>query len=178
LELVAKGDVPDQYTVTTGLTNNQVRVLYYNPAGATGVAKWTRLFCQGTTASAGGNTPCPTVSAARGSLSLISDSTAVWAGTWAAGHLQNPIRSTGPANTPNPAAICLQFHKGGQDAFLSVSAYANTKGTVSTDISVACPAATYGASASSTPTAVSSGTGYTDLSVTATAGVTAADPTW
>jgi prepilin-type N-terminal cleavage/methylation domain-containing protein len=178
LELVAKGDVPDQYTVTTGLTNNQVRVLYYNPAGATNVAKWTRLFCNGTVASAGGNSPCPTVSASLTSASLISDSSGTYAGTWVAGHLQNPTRSAGPANTPNPAPICLQFHKAGQDAYLNVSQYANTPGVVSTDISVACPSAAYGNSAASAPTAVTSGTGYTDLSVTVTAGTTAADPTW
>jgi hypothetical protein len=72
----------------------------------------------------------------------------------------------------------LQFHKAGQDAYLNVSQYANTPGVVSTDISVACPAATYGNGASSTPTAVSSGTGYTDLSTSVSAGTTAADPTW
>ena len=178
LELIAKGDVPDQYTVTTGLTNNQVRVLYYNPAGATNVAKWTRLFCQGTTTSAGGNTPCPTVSSSLTSASLIASTAGTYAGTWAAGHLQNPTRAAGPANTPNPSPICLQFHKAGQDAYLNVSQYSNTAGVISSDISVACPSAAYGNSAASAPTAVTSGTGYTDLSVGAGAGTTAADPTW
>ena len=177
LEMVVKGDVPDQYTVTSGLTNNQVRVLYFNQAGA-GATKWTRLFCAGTTSAAVGNTPCPTVSSSLTSASLISSSASPYAGTWAAGHLQNPTRATGPANTPNPAPICLQFHKGGQDAYLNVSEFANTPGVVSTDISVACPLAAYGNSAASEPTAVTSGTGYTDLSTTAAAGVTAADPTW
>ena len=177
LEMVVKGDVPDQYTVTTGLTNNQVRVLYFNQAGA-GATKWTRLFCAGTTSAAVGNTPCPTVSSSLTSASLISSSASPYAGTWAAGHLQNPTRATGPANTPNPAPICLQFHKGGQDAYLNVSQFANTPGVVSTDISVACPSATYGGSVASTPTAVTSGSGYHDLSTTATAGAVAADPTW
>ena len=177
LELVAKGDVPDQYTVTTGLTNNQVRVLYYNPAGA-GATKWTRLFCQGTTTSAGGNTPCPTVSSSLTSASLIASTATPYAGTWVAGHLQNPTRATGPANTPNPSSICLQFHKAGQDAYLNVSQYSNTAGVISSDISVACPSATYGNSAASAPTAVTAGSGYYDLSTSGSAGTVAADPTW
>ena len=177
LELVAKGDVPDQYTVTTGLTNNQVRVLYYNPAGA-GATKWTRLFCQGTTTSAGGNAPCPTVSSSLTSASLIASTATPYAGTWVAGHLQNPTRATGPANTPNPSSICLQFHKAGQDAYLNVSQYSNTAGVISSDISVACPSATYGNSAASAPTAVTAGSGYYDLSTSGSAGTVAADPTW
>mgnify|MGYP000447812118 CR=1 FL=1 len=70
LEMIAKGDIPDQYTTTSELGRNQVRVLMYNPAG-TGASQWTRLFCDGTTESAGGNTPCPTVSASPTSVSLI-----------------------------------------------------------------------------------------------------------
>jgi hypothetical protein len=177
LELLSRGDVYDEYTPSAELTSDQLRVLYYNPAG-TGAGRWTRLFCNGTTESAGGNAPCPTVSSSPSSESLISDNADTYAGAWVAGHLQNPIHAAGPANDPNPAPICLQFRKDGKDAFLSVSGYANSPGVVSADISAACPEARYGNSAPSTPTPAISGTDYTDLSTTTGAGAPANDPTF
>jgi hypothetical protein len=177
LEMIAKGDIPDQYTTTSELGRNQVRVLMYNPAG-TGASQWTRLFCDGTTESAGGNTPCPTVSSDPTSVSLISSSATRFAAAWTPGHLQNPTRATGPANVSNPSPICLQFHKAGRDAFLGVSPYANTPGVVSSDVSAACPSSMYGNGAMSAPSAVTNGNGYYDISTSAAAGMVANDPTW
>jgi hypothetical protein len=177
LELLSRGDVSDEYVPSAELGEDQLRVLYYNAAG-TGAGRWTRLFCNGTTESAGGNTPCPTVSSDPTSASLIASTASPFAGTWVAGHIQNPTRATGPANVPNPSPICLQFRKAGQDAFLGVSAASNEPSIIDEDINTACPEARYGNSAPSTPTPAISGTDYTDLSTTAAAGAPANDTTF
>ena len=168
LEMVYKGDIPDEFVATTALKNNSLRVLVWQPGGLN-AAKFTRLFCStGQTAA-----PCSGMDYSASSLSLNSGTAGSI--TLVAGHLLNPTRSN-PAGSANPNPICIQFHKAGQDAYLGVSSSANTAGIVSSAVDTACPSATYGGAAAAVPS-VSTGA-YTDISATAAAGTANTDATW
>ena len=167
LEMIYKGDIPDEFVASTALKNNSLRVLMWQP-GTAPSSSWTRLHCP-----SGSSAPCTAVDYSATSLSLNSGTGAI---TFVGGHLTNPTRSN-PAGSANPSAICLQFHKAGQDAFLGVSSASNTAGIVSTAIGTACPLATYGNQTATSPVNVA-GT-YRDLSTSAAIGTSVnPDATW
>lgn len=168
LEMLQKGDIPGQFIPSSQLQKNDVRILVWQPGGESAAAKWTRLVCPSGSAGA-----CEAVDSSSNSLSLNSGKAG--AITFVAGHLMNPTLPN-PAGYPDPYEICVQFRKGGMNAFMALSGSANTPGVISTDIATACPAAAYGGAGVSAP--VASTGEYTDLSATAAAGAAVLDSTW
>jgi hypothetical protein len=137
LEMAFKGDIPDATVAGTALGSNQLRVLVWQGAGAATV-KWTRLSCP--------SGDCSSVDYASGSTASIMTSTT-----------GENSKLFSPTLHPN---ICLQFHKGGLDVWMSVSSAANTPSVISPSLETACPASVFPGITAAT------GTTYADLSAT------------
>ena len=147
LEMAFKGDIPDATVAGTSLGSNQLRVLVWQGAGAAAV-KWTRLSCP--------SGDCSSVDYASGSTASTMTSTT-----------GENSKLFSPSLHPD---ICLQFHKGGLDVWMSVSSAANTPSTISPSLETACPASLFPGITAAT------GTTYADLS--ATSGTALIDQNW
>jgi len=134
-------DIPDSATASSVLEKSQLRVLVWQGAGAASL-KWTRLFCE--------PSACQNVVSEQ-LLSSVGEN----------GKLFNPS---------SRQDICIQFHKLGKDAWLSLSTQANQPGVVSTVLEEACPSASFPGIIAAT------GTTYADLAVSSTGAAT--DPSW
>jgi hypothetical protein len=134
-------DIPDSATAASVLEKSQLRVLVWQGSGAASV-KWTRLFCEPSACQ-----------------NLVSE------------QLLSSVGDNGKLF--NPAArqeMCIQFHKLGKDAWLSLSTRANQQGIVSNVLQEACPSASFPGIVAAT------GTTYADLTINPTAATV--DPSW
>jgi len=134
-------DIPDSSTAASVLEKSQLRVLVWQGSGAASV-KWTRLFCEPSACQ-----------------NLVSE------------QLLSSVGENG--RLFNPAArqeMCIQFHKLGKDAWLSLSTRANQQGIVSKVLQEACPSASFPGIVAAT------GTTYADLAVSSTGAAT--DSSW
>jgi hypothetical protein len=140
-EMVSMRDIPDSSTPASVLEKSQLRVLVWQGSGAASV-KWTRLFCEPSACQ-----------------NLVSE------------QLLSSVGENGKLF--NPAArqeMCIQFHKLGKDAWLSLSTRANQQGIVSNVLQEACPSASFPGIVAAT------GTTYADLAVSSTGAAT--DSSW
>lgn len=141
LEMLLKGDIRDATTAGTALQNSQLRVLMWQGVGASTV-KWTRLSCP--------SGACTNIDVTGGTQTST---------TGAIGKLYDPAVA---------ANICMQFHKGSQDVWMTVSTTPATASVIASTIGTGCPTATFAGMTAATSTT------YADL-----AGATAlTDPTW
>jgi hypothetical protein len=134
-------DIPDSSNAAPVLEKSQLRVLVWQGSGAASV-KWTRLFCEPSACQ-----------------NLVSE------------QLLSSVGDNGKLF--NPAArqeMCIQFHKLGKDAWLSLSTRANQQGIVSKVLQEACPTASFPGIVAAT------GTTYADLTINPTAATV--DPSW
>ena len=140
-DMVSMRDVPDSSTASSALERPQLRVLVWQGAGAASV-KWTRLFCE--------SSACQ---------NLVSE------------QLLSSVGENGKLFNPSSRQeMCIQFHLGGKDAWLSLSTRANQQGIVSNVLQEACPSSSFPGIVPAT------GTTYADLAVSSTGAAT--DSSW
>jgi hypothetical protein len=134
-------DIPDSATASSVLENSQLRVLVWQGFGAASV-KWTRLFCEPSACQ-----------------NLVSE------------QLLSSVGENGKLFSPAARQeMCIQFHKLGKDAWLSLSTRANQQGIVSNVLQEACPSSSFPGIVAAT------GTTYADLTINPTAATV--DPSW
>jgi hypothetical protein len=134
-------DIPDSSIAASVLEKSQLRVLVWQGFGAASV-KWTRLFCEPSACQ-----------------NLVSE------------QLLSSVGDNGKLFSPAARQeMCIQFHKLGKDAWLSLSTRANQQGIVSNVLQEACPSASFPGILAAT------GTTYADLTINPTAATI--DPSW
>lgn len=135
LDMLDKGDVPDQGKDSTALAAGSLRVLVYN-GGSGASAKWTRLTCETASSAVCLHNPAD----------AFDNTTSTHVGDNANGKLPGFYQTT--LNTGEFS--CVQFHKSGQNIYMGwpgaygatgVEPTTSTTATVSPDITKACATA-------------------------------------